>query len=141
VELLRAVRCLDYLATDPPMPAVRVEVSELVYGRTKGYVVPLDTGFAGYLMVPDSDYRELASMELAREAFGTYTTLAGPVVMRRARVRLGLYGQQFESLVETPLRGGGKLLLGRRILNAVDLALLGRSGRACAVDGEGSEKR
>lgn len=141
MELLRAVRCLDYLTTDPPMPAVRVEVLEPIYGRSKSYVVPLDTGFAGYLMVPDSDYGELASMELAREAFGTYATLAGPVVMRRARVRLGLYGEQFESIVETPLHGGGKLLLGRRILNTVDLALLGKSGKACAVDGERAAKR
>jgi len=118
------------------MPAVRIEVSEPVYGRSKAYVAPLDTGFAGYLMVPDSEYGELASMEMAKEAFGTYATLAGPVVMRRARVRLRLFGEQFESIVETPLYGGGKLLLGRRLINAIDLALLGTSGKACALDAE-----
>ena len=116
------------------MPAVRVEAFEPIYGRKKAFVVPLDTGFAGYLMVPDTDYTELASMELAREAFGTYATLAGPVVMRRARVRLSLYGENFESIVETPLHGGGKVLLGRRILNTIVLALLGKSGKACAVE-------
>jgi hypothetical protein len=83
-------------------------------------------------MVPASDYGELASMELAREAFGTYTTLASPAVMRRARVRLSLYAEKLESIVETPLHGGGKLLLGRRILNTIDLALLGKSGKACS---------
>ena len=134
VELFRAVRCLDYLPTEPPIPAVRIEVREPIYGRSKAYVAPLDTGFAGPLMVPDSDFGELASMELAREAFGTYATLAGPVVMRRARVWLSLYGQKFESIVETPLHGVRKLLVGRRLLNSLNLALFGRSGKACALD-------
>jgi len=136
VELLRTVRCLGYLPTDPPMPGIKLEVREPVYGRSKEYTVPLDTGFAGYLMLPDSEYRALASMELAREAFGTYTTLAGPVVMRRARVMLRLSGKEFESIVETPIHGGGKLLLGRRILNTLDLALLGNSAKACLVGEE-----
>jgi predicted aspartyl protease len=140
VELLRAVRCVEYLPTDPPMPGIRVEVREPLYGRSKAYTVPLDTGFAGYLMVPGSEYGELATMELAREGFGTYATLAGPITMRRARVLLRLFEEEFESIVETPLHGGGKLLLGRRLLNLLDLALLGKSAKACLAVEERAAK-
>ncbi len=134
VVVVRTVRCVGYLPTDPPIPAVKVEVAEPVNGRKKEYVAPVDTGFAGFLMVPQADYSELASMELAREAWGSYSTLAGPILMRRARVKMELQGGPVESILETPLHGGGKLLLGRRLLNMLDLALLGGSAQACTLE-------
>jgi hypothetical protein len=84
-------------------------------------------------MLPDSDYLEFSTAEAPREQFGTYTTMAGPVVMRKARVRIGVGETELESFIEIPVHGGGRLLLGRRILNQLDVALMGAQERACLV--------
>lgn len=133
MELLRVIRSVGYAKLEPPIPALGVEVTEPTYGKVKKMTVPLDTGFAGYLMLPDVEYAELSAAEAPREEFGSYGTMAGPVVTRRARVLVTVDGRKFESFVETPLYGGGKHLMGRRILNQLDVALLGGLERACLV--------
>lgn len=124
MELLRTLRCLDYGALEPPMPVVVLSVRELTLGRGKDYSAPMDTGFAGYLMLPEQDYDELSTNEVPREQYGEYRTLAGPVVTRRSRVMVGTGSAELETFIETPLYGGGRLLLGRRIINQLNVALL-----------------
>jgi predicted aspartyl protease len=115
------------------MPVVGLRVRELTHGRMKEYSAPMDTGFAGYLMLPEQEYDELSTNEVPREQYGEYRTLAGPVVTRRSRVMVDTGSAELESFIETPLYGGGKLLVGRRIINQLDVALLGPQGRACLV--------
>ena len=139
MELLGIIRCVEHVKLDPPIPAVGLEVREALFGRTRKFTAPLDTGFAGYLMLPDEDYSALSTAEVPREEFGLYSTMAGPVPVRRARVHLGVGGSEFESFIETPVYGGGKLLVGRRVLNMVDVALMGQDARACLVEPRGKE--
>ena len=133
MELLRTLRCVGYANLEPPMPVVGVQVRELAHGTAREFTAPLDTGFAGYLMLPEKEYDELSTTEVARDQFGEYRTMAGPVVTRRARVKIRVGETDLESFIETPLYGGGTLLLGRRIINELDIALLGTEGRACQV--------
>jgi len=94
---------------------------------------PIDTGFAGFLLTPADIYAKLSELELPAEYFPTYSTLAGSIVMRRAKVRIWVFRRVLESFIETPMAGLGKLLVGRRILNSLQVALLGPDLRTCEL--------
>ena len=131
VELFRAADCLDYIGSDPQLPALRVRVKELLLGKERAFTTPIDTGYPGYLLVPRDVYAELGTMELPREEFGVYSTMAGSVILRRAEVRLCMADEKLNTFIETPLHGMGTMLVGRRILSELDLALLGRRKACC----------
>jgi len=131
VELLRAVGCLQYGGPDPESPVLEVRAKESLLGREKTITAPIDTGFAGYLLVPRDLYAELGTMELPREDFGIYSTMAGSVTLRRAEVKISVGDKELDTFIETPLHGTGRMLLGRRILSELDLALLGRNRMCC----------
>ncbi len=138
MEFYRAIDCIEYVGHDPKIPALRIELTEPIRERRLTLTAPVDTGFAGYVLVDRLAYEQLGTAELPREQFGTYQTMAGPVVLRRSRAILRLGGREFESYVETPLHGVGRLLLGRSVLSKLDLALLGKVGRCCyLVEGDG----
>ncbi|MDW7977685.1 MAG: hypothetical protein RMH74_02650 [Candidatus Caldarchaeum sp.] len=59
--------------------------------------------------------------------------MAGTVVLKRARVVVKLAGKEFETYVEAPLHGVGKLLLGRRVLSRIDLGLMGSKSQTCIL--------
>lgn len=131
MELLRAVGCLQYSGSDPECPVLEVRAKESLFGREKAFTAPIDTGFAGYLLVPKALYAELGTMEVPREDFGVYSTMAGSVTLRRAEVKVIVGDKELDTFIETPLHGTGKMLLGRRILSELDLALLGRKHMCC----------
>lgn len=131
MELYRAVDCVDYVGPEPRIPALPIVVTEPIRGYSISLMAPVDTGFAGYILVDRASYEKLGTAELPRENFGIYQTMAGPVVLRRARVFIQFGEGEFESYVETPLYGVGKLLVGRRTISKVDLALLGTKSRCC----------
>lgn len=133
LELYRTLDCLGYVGPGPGMPAIKVELTEPVGGQKAALTVPVDTGFAGYILADRGTYEKLGTSELPREFFGTYRTMAGPVVLRRSKVQLGVGGKKYESYLETPLFGEGKLLAGRSVLANLDLALIGREGRCCLI--------
>ena len=134
MELFRVVDCTEYVGAEPKIPALRIQLTEPVFRRSKALIVPIDTGFAGYLLVPRDLYDEFGTLELPRDEFGTYSTLAGPIVLRRARVLVGLGNKTFETYIETPIYGVGKLLAGRRLLRRIDLALLGKKSLCCYLE-------
>jgi len=131
VELLRALECRQYSGPEPESPVLELRAKESLLGREKTIAVPIDTGFAGYLLVPRDLYAELGTMELPREDFGTYSTMAGSVTLRRAEVKISVGDKELDTFIETPLFGTGRMLLGRRILSELDLALLGRKRMCC----------
>lgn len=51
-------------------------------------------------------------------------------------MKLIVRGVEMESFIETPLYGLGKLLLGRRVLSKLDVALLGKKAIACYLQEE-----
>jgi clan AA aspartic protease len=131
MELFRAVDCLDYTASEPRLPALQVRVKEPLFGREKRFIAPIDTGYAGYLLVPAETYARLGTMELPREDFGVYSTMTGPITLRRAEVKLHIGDKELYTFIETPMHWSGKTLLGRRILRELDLALLGGGQKCC----------
>jgi clan AA aspartic protease len=133
LELYRVVDCLEYVGPEPRLPVLKVTIREPITRREETLVVPVDTGFAGYLLVPRNLYEKLGTAELPRSEFGVYTTMVGPITLRRARVTLKMGKLEVESYIETPMHGGGKLLLGRRVLKLVDVALIGRKGLCCGL--------
>lgn len=133
LEFFRAVDCRPYIGDEPKTPALEITVREPILGQQKEFAAPVDTGFAGYLLLPRDAYERLGAAELPREDFGVYATLAGPVVLRRALVTVAVGRVEMESYVETPMVGVGKLLVGRRLLSRLDLALLGTSERCCLL--------
>jgi clan AA aspartic protease len=108
-----------------------VGVKEPLFGREKRFIAPIDTGFAGYLLVPAETYARLGTLELPREDFGLYSTMAGQIILRRAEVKLQIGERELYTYIETPMHGSGKTLLGRRILRELDLALLGEQQKCC----------
>lgn len=97
-------------------------------------LVPLDTGFSGALMLPSNTYEFFMNGELPRETWRQYRTMIGPLQMKSARAFIEIEGKpSAETLVETPLMGKGKLLLGRAILNLLSVLLDGPSNLSCLV--------
>ena len=139
MELHRAIDCIEYVGQDPKIPALRIEITEPIGESRVALTAPLDTGFAGHVLVDRTTYERLGTAELPREEFGRYQTMAGPVVLRRSRIALRLAKKEFESYLETPLYGPGRLLLGRLVLSRLDLALFGISARCCRLVPERGE--
>jgi clan AA aspartic protease len=131
MELFGTADCLDYTGSEPRLPALRVRVKEPLFGREKRLIAPIDTGYAGYLLVPAGTYARLGTMELPREDFGLYSTMAGPITLRRAEVKLHIGDKELDTFIETPMHWSGKTLLGRRILSQLDLAFLGGKQKCC----------
>lgn len=134
LEFFGAIECTEYVGHEPRMPSLELEVKEPLAGRKRRLIAPIDTGFAGYLLVPKLLYGELGTMELPREDFGVYTTMAGPIILRRAEVEIAVgKRRKLDSFIETPIQGNGKILAGRRIISELDLALLGGRAMCCQL--------
>jgi len=85
-------------------------------------------------MLPTNAYEFFMSSELPRKTWRQHQTMTGPLQMRGARAFIEIEGKpQAETLVETPLAGKGKLLLGRTILNLLSVLLDGPSNLSCLV--------
>jgi predicted aspartyl protease len=95
---------------------------------------PIDTGFSGYLLLPQEQYSRLSESEVFSDYFLTYNTILGPVQLRRSPVTLEIFGKRIQSFVETPVSGAGRVLAGRRVLADLRVALLGPESRACVLD-------
>ena len=140
MEFYRASDCVDYVGSDPKIPALPMELAEPLHGYRVSLTAPVDTGFAGYILVDRATYERLRTAELPKQNFGIYQTMVGPVVLRRSRVVVQLAKKEFESYIETPLYGVGKVLVGRRILSKMNLAMLGTNGRCCHLKQERAEQ-
>ena len=136
LELYRARDCVEYTGRDPRIPVLRVGLTEPIREEKISLIAPVDTGFAGYVLVARDTYEKLGTAELPRSLFGVYQTMAGPVVLRRSKIRLEVGGSENESYIESPLYGVGKLLIGRSVLSKLDLAFLGSVQRTCFITAE-----
>jgi len=47
-----------------------------------------------------------------------------------------VFNREIEAYVETPMYGEGELLVGRRLMNKLDLGLLGSKSRICLLKEE-----
>ena len=103
-------------------------------------LTPIDTGFSGAVMLPSNSYDFFIIGELPKKLWKDYRTMTGPLQMRVARAFLETEQTSIETLVETPLVGTGKLLIGRAILNDLAVLLDGSAKLTCVMkpqDGAG----
>lgn len=134
LELYRTGDCLAYdQSVSPSRPSLHITIEAPVSRRRVEYDVPVDTGFSGYLLLPQESYSRLSESELPSDYFLTYSAISGRVQLRRARVFLEIFGEKSPSFIETPMMGSSKLLAGRKILANLRLALLGPEAQTCSL--------
>jgi len=137
VGFYRTRDCANYDRTVKPNRPTLKATAETFITRTRiSFEAPIDTGFSGYILLPQDQYAKLSESELLSDYFLTYSTVMGPVQMRRSPVILEINGNRVSSFVETPVAGVGRTLIGRRILEGLRVALLGPEGKACFLEGE-----
>jgi predicted aspartyl protease len=134
VELFRTRGCLEYGGSEPRCPMLNVTVRNPITEDEDRLVVPVDTGFGGYLLLSKEVYDRFATAEVPAEDFMVYSTMAGPVVLRKARAALAIGGLTLQTYIETPYHGPGRDLIGRRLLRMVDIALLGERESCCLLE-------
>mgnify|MGYP003885552701 CR=1 FL=1 len=128
---LKIFECEEYEELEVPRPAIRVRIIDPITNEILDLVASVDTGFAGYMLVPSELYDKVSSLELPASEFNTYVTVSGPVRMKGCKVYFEICGLRFPGILETPLLGYSSILIGRRILNKVRIALLGPERKLC----------
>lgn len=135
--IYRTGKCSDHDSNIvPPYPVLHINLETPSRRASETLEAPIDTGFSGFLLTPPNIYAKLSELELPEEHFPTYSTLAGPVAMRRAKVRIRIFERTLDSFIETPVLGVGKTIVGRRILNSLSLAILGPRLKTCELHEE-----
>ena len=137
----RIFRTVDCYPHDTPASQPRIKIT--LYNTAKEpwphreILAPIDTGFSGSVMLPEQDYRFFAVSELPRRFWKEYRTMTGPLQMRTARalMRSDTSTSLEETLVEAPVVGMGKLLVGRMILSKCRLLLDGPDQCSCFMEG------
>lgn len=133
--LYRARDCVNYDHTVTPDRPTLKATAEAPISRTRiSFEAPIDTGFSGYMLLPNELYVEMSESELLSDYFLTYDTVLGPVKLRRSPVLLEILGKRVPSFVETPVAGAGRILVGRRILAGLHIALLGPESKTCLLE-------
>jgi len=133
--LYRTRNCVDYDRTVVPnRPTIEVTVEAPISRSRISFEAPIDTGFSGYLLLSQEQYSRLSESELPSDHFLTYNTVMGRVQLRRSPVGLEVNGKRLSSFVETPVAGLGKLLVGRRVLAGLRVALLGPETKSCLLE-------
>ncbi len=135
MELYRARDCVAYdQSAKPGRPILKINIETPFSRQRVELEAPIDTGFPGYLLLPEESYARLSESELPSNYFLTYSTIQGTVQLRRARVFLEIFEEKTSGFIETPITGSGKLLAGRRVLSKLRLALLGPETKTCLLD-------
>jgi len=116
-------------------PRLKIQLSNFAEERWEDNTfAPIDTGFSGAVMLPNESYEFFMVGEHPRSLWKTYRTMTGTLQMRVARAFVETEGgRMVETVVETPLFGTGKLLLGRAVLSSLSLLLDGPAGVSCLV--------
>jgi predicted aspartyl protease len=116
-------------------PRLKIRLSNFAEERWRDdTLAPIDTGFSGAVMLPKESYDFFVIGELPRRLWKEYRTMTGPLQMRVARAFVQTEEEHMvETVVETPLFGTGKLLLGRAVLNSLSLLLDGPARVSCQV--------
>jgi predicted aspartyl protease len=138
-RLFRTVNCYSHdRITNQPRLEIRLSnfAEERWHNDT---LAPIDTGFSGAVMLPSKSYDFFIIGELPRRLWKEYRTMTGPLQMRVARAFVQTEEEHtVETVVETPLFGTGKLLLGRAVLNSLSLLLDGPTKLTCPMKPAGA---
>ncbi|MCF8884463.1 MAG: hypothetical protein L4877_01540 [Aigarchaeota archaeon] len=135
--IYRTVSCTKYAEGKKyPAPALEITLHNMVGEKVLEKIkFPIDTGYEGSIMLTSDLYQHFLIAELPRILWKNYKTLTGMVTMRIARAIVKLSnGIEFETFVETPLFGTGKLLIGRELLNKLTIILDGNKENTCIAE-------
>jgi len=133
-RLLRTVNCYPHDSA-ANQPRLRIRLFNVAKEQWPGdLLMPIDTGFSGAVMLPSSSYDFFMIGELPKKLWKDYRTMTGPLQLRVARAFVETEQASLETLVETPLVGTGKLLIGRAILNDLAVLLDGPAKLSCMME-------
>jgi predicted aspartyl protease len=133
-RFFRTITCYQHESV-ADHPYIKIRLSSVARERwPEDLSAPIDTGFSGALMLPSEYYEFFMIGELPRKLWKEYRTMTGPLQMRVARAFIQV-GEEApdETLVETPLLGAGKLLVGRAILKRLAVLLDGPGRLSCLM--------
>jgi hypothetical protein len=136
----RIFRAVDCYPNDMPANQARIKIT--LYSTAKEpwphheVLAPVDTGFSGGIMLPEHEYQFFMVSELPRRFWKKYRTMTGPLQMKiaRALIRTEASSALEETLVEAPVLGTGKLLVGRMTLSKCRLLLDGPAQSSCLME-------
>ncbi len=133
-RIYEATECLRYSPSAVPAPTIGLTLRDLSGRSAVGGEFQVDTGFEGDVLVPWDEYVHFQTAELPEDLWRRYRTVSGIVVgMRCARALAEVGGGVHEVLVETPLLGEGRRLVGRGLLRRLRLALDGPDLTSCLL--------
>ena len=124
-RIYRVSECIRYeksILSDKPVLKVKLFNMRLEEYPSE-LKLTIDTGFEGSIMVTNDIYEFFEVGELPRRFWRTYRTLAGPLTMKIDKALIQVKDIKFETYVETPLIGNGKMLVGRELLNKIVIVL------------------
>ena len=130
-RIYKPVKCWEYEKGTVPYPVIECTLLNLKNEQLKSLKIPVDTGFSGSILVPQTMFEHFKIGELPPKYRRTYSTITGEIVMRVARGFMLINSVKMEVFIETPLFGLGKLLAGREVINKLTLNLDGPNKKCC----------
>jgi len=132
--------CFPYLPDREPWPCLEARISNPVSGSSfpsEGWEpIPIDTGYEGFLLIPEDLYRALSCWmrELPRTSWPTFLMPDGRTVRGRAALlKIEIKEVITADIVSETFPGCELMLIGRALLRSLEVRLVGPEQKACVL--------
>jgi len=113
-------------------PEIPITVVDIVKEKSIEVNALIDTGFSGFLLLPNSLYSKVNTVELDESFWRIYTTLNGIVKTKVAKAKIKIGKIELESFIESPVLGRDLTLIGRELLKKISVEI--KKGKEICVD-------